>query len=158
MEERTQVLQHRQEKLAELEALGITAFAYDFDRTHRTVEAIAAFEAAESGSELNEDGHGPGVSVGGRIVGRRGHGRTEFAHVEDGRGRIQLYLRKDVLGDESFGRLGLLDTGDWVGVGGPTFRTRTGEVTILVQSWTLLTKSLRPLPYAKQEYDAEAGD
>jgi lysyl-tRNA synthetase class 2 len=85
-------------------------------------------------------------------------GKSCFAHLEDRSGRIQLYFKKDLLGEESFGLLGLLDLGDWLGVEGDTFRTRTGEVSVRIQSWTLLTKSLRPLPLGKLERDAETGE
>ena len=88
----------------------------------------------------------------------RAHGKSAFAHLEDASGRIQLYFRKDVLGDASFADLDLLDLGDWLGVEGPVFRTRMGEVTVRVTSWTLLTKSLRPLPFGKVEVDAETGE
>jgi lysyl-tRNA synthetase class 2 len=110
----------------------------------------------ESGG-LDETGDGETVRVGGRIVSWRGHGKSAFCHLEDGEGRIQLYFRKDVLGDERFGDLELLDLGDWVGVEGTLFRTRTGEITVRPESWELLSKSLRPLPLGKVETDAETG-
>ena len=120
--------------------------------------AIAAFEEAESGEQLDEQGHGASARIGGRIVSWRDMGKSAFAHVEDPSGRIQVYLRKDVLGEESFEDLKLLDLGDWIGVSGPTFRTRTGEVSVRAEAWTLLTKSLRPLPLGKVETDAETGE
>jgi lysyl-tRNA synthetase class 2 len=85
-------------------------------------------------------------------------GRSVFGHVEDGAGRIQVYFRKNVVGEEAFEALSLLDLSDWIGVEGPTFRTRTGEVTVQVETWTLLTKSLRPLPFGKVETDPETGE
>src|SRR6185436_5689908 len=120
--------------------------------------AVELFAAAERGTTLGADGHGPTVTVGGRLVAWRGHGKTAFAHVEEGSGRIQLYFRQDALGEERFEPLRLLDLGDWVGVTGPLFRTRTGEVTVRVESWTLLSKSLRPLPLGKSEVDAATGE
>ncbi len=158
MEDLTQVLRHRREKLAQIEAAGINPFAYTFNRTHSSAAAIEDFEATESAETLDEHGHGASHSVAGRVVGWRGHGKSAFAHIEDGFGRIQLYFKKDVLGDEAFEQLGLLDVGDWIGVSGPTFRTRTGEVSVRVDGWELLTKSLRPLPFAKREVDAESGE
>jgi lysyl-tRNA synthetase class 2 len=89
--------------------------------------------------------------VAGRLVAWRGHGKTAFAHLADQAGRIQLYFRTDVLGAERFSVLDLLDIGDVIGVTGPLFRTRTGETTIRVESFELLAKSLRPLPFAKEE-------
>jgi lysyl-tRNA synthetase class 2 len=85
-------------------------------------------------------------------------GKSAFAHLEDAAGRVQLYFRKDVLGEDAFGALDLLDLGDWLGAEGTTFRTKTGEVSVRVASWTLLTKSLRPLPLGKVETDAATGE
>lgn len=158
MDDLTQVLRHRREKLEQIVGAGMNPFAYDFDRSHTSTAAIEAFEAAEQAESLGDDGHHETVRVGGRIVGWRSHGKSAFAHVEDGYGRLQLYFKKNVLGDESFERLDVLDTGDWIGVSGPAFRTRTGEVTVRVDEWHLLTKSLRPLPFAKRETDPETGE
>jgi lysyl-tRNA synthetase class 2 len=157
-EELSQVLRIRREKLAELEERGVVPFGYGYDRTHLSAAAIGDFEAAERGESLSEQGHGPHARVGGRIVAWRGHGKSAFAHLEDGEGRIQLYFRKNVLGDEAFADLDLLDLGDWLGAEGPLFRTRTGEITVQVESWELLTKSLRPLPMGKVEVDPETGE
>ena len=157
-EERSQLLRVRREKLDELREKGIEPWAYAFDRSHRAAEAVRLFEEAEEAGELDEDGDGATVRVAGRIVSWRGHGRSAFCHVEDGSGRIQLYFRKDVLGEERFAELDLLDLGDWIGVAGPLFRTRTGEVTVRPASWRLLSKSLRPLPMGKVEEDAETGE
>lgn len=153
-----QVLRHRAEKREQLEALGVAPYTYTTERTHTAAAAREAFEGAEGSGDLDDAGEGLEVAVAGRIVGWRGHGKTVFAHIEDGSGRIQLYFRKDVLGEDSFGHLDLLDTGDWLGVRGPLFRTRTGEVTVKVQSWTLLSKAMRPLPFGKSEVDPETGE
>ncbi len=91
------------------------------------------------------------MRVAGRIVAWRGHGKTAFAHLADDSGRIQLYFRRDQLGDERFAELELFDIGDIIGVEGPLFRTRTGEVTVRAVSFELLAKSLRPLPFGKEE-------
>ena len=158
-DELSPILRARREKLDNLRERGVEPFAYSFERSHTSTQARAAFEAAESSETLPEDGHGDVVKVGGRVVSWRGHGKSAFAHVEDGEGRMQLYFRKNVLGEESFAlALEMLDLGDWVGVSGPTFRTRTGEVTVRVDSWELLTKSLRPLPFGKVEVDADTGE
>ena len=94
---------------------------------------------------------GPIVRVAGRVVAWRAHGKSAFAHLADQSGRIQLYFKKDVLGDEVFALLELFDIGDIIGVDGPLFRTRTGEVTVRVESVEMLAKSLRPLPFGKEE-------
>ncbi len=158
MENLNQVLKARREKLDQLRERGIEPFAYTFHPTHRSSEAVAAFTSAETEEALTDAGDGPEVRIGGRILSWRSHGKSAFAHVEDASGPIQLYFRKDVLGEEGFADLDLLDLGDWIGVEGTLFRTRMGEVTIRVQSWTLLTKSLRPLPFGKVETDAETGE
>ena len=153
-----QVLRARREKLDALVERGIEPYAYRFERTHVATAAREAFETVEDAGELDPDGHGPRVRVAGRLVSRRGHGKTSFAHLDDGAGRLQVYFKRDVLGEERFEELDLTDLGDWIGVEGPTFRTRTGEVTVLVQSWTLLSKALRPLPLGKVEVDPETGE
>jgi len=157
--ELSQVLRHRREKLEALRARGIEPFAYRFDRTHRTDEAVEMFGRTEADGELGEGGETPEtVRLAGRIVAWRSHGKSAFAHLEDGRGRIQLYFRLNSLGEESFRTLDLLDRGDWIGVHGPVFRTRTGEITLRVAEWELLSKSLRPLPFGKEEVDPETGE
>ncbi len=156
--EESHLLRTRRQKLESLRERGIEPFAYRFDRTHPSSRALAGFENAEAEGRLDDEGRGERVRVAGRIVSWRGHGRSAFAHLEDGYGRIQLYFRLNVLGQERFEDLELLDLGDWLGLEGPVFRTRTGEVTVLVESWTLLSKSLRPLPRGKEEVDAETGE
>ena len=137
------VLKARREKLVQLEALGVAPFAYRFDPSH---DMVAALQALPQGVEVGEM-----VTVAGRIVAWRPHGKTIFGHLADSRSRIQVYFRKDELGDDIFAQLALYDIGDIVGVAGTLFRTRTGETTIKVQQSTLLSKSLRPLPYGKDE-------
>jgi len=151
-------MRHRREKLESLREKGVEPFAYNFEPSARCLEVATAFEDAEGEGTLSENGQGEAARVGGRIVAWRDMGRSIFAHLEDSSGRIQLYFKKNALGEESFEMLGLLDLSDWIGVEGPTFRTRTGEVTVHVESWTLLTKSLRPLPFGKVETDAETGE
>ncbi len=137
------VLAARRQKLAALEALGVAPFAYQFDPTQDALSALQSL--ADDASE------GPTVRLAGRLVAWRPHGKTVFAHLADQRARIQLYFRRDELGDETFRILDLLDIGDVVGVEGPLFRTRTGETTVRVARVSLLAKSLRPLPYGKEE-------
>ncbi|HEX8848541.1 MAG TPA: lysine--tRNA ligase [Gemmatimonadaceae bacterium] len=133
----------RREKLAAIEAQGVMPFAYSFDRSHTAAEALAL---APAGNE-----EGATVRVAGRLVAWRGHGKTVFAHLSDLSGRIQLYFRRDHLGEPAFALLEQLDIGDLVGVTGPVFRTRTGEITVKADTVTLLAKSLRPLPLGKEE-------
>ena len=142
-EDLNHLLQARRDKLASLAAAGVPAFAYGYARSHQAADAVALL--AEGMEE------GPGVRVAGRLVAWRGHGKTAFAHLADGSGRIQLYFRKDALGDAAFDQLALYDIGDVVGVEGALMRTRTGEVTVRVAAVEMLAKSLRPLPYGKEE-------
>jgi lysyl-tRNA synthetase, class II len=133
-----ELMRQRREKLARWRALGVEPYAYRYDVTHHAGELIARGEAvtAEPGEK---------VKVAGRLMALRGHGKAGFVHLLDGSGSIQLYFRADHLGD-AFARYELLDVGDWIGVEGALFRTRTGEITIRVDRFDLLAKSLRPLP------------
>ena len=133
----------RREKLAAIEAAGHQPFGYSYDRSHTASEALAA---APEG-----DAEGERVRVAGRLVAWRGHGKTAFAHLADMTGKIQLYFRRDQLGETVFGLVEQLDIGDIVGVEGPLFRTRTGEITVKAEGVELLAKSLRPLPFGKEE-------
>ena len=152
------VLESRQEKLAELIRRGVNPFAYRYAPTHDTSGARAAFESAERDGTLTADGSGPEVDLAGRLVAYRSHGKSAFGDLADASGRIQLYLKKDVLGDDVFAQLDLLDLSDWIGARGRLMRTRAGEVTVKVERLELLAKSLRPLPLGKEEVDAETGE
>jgi lysyl-tRNA synthetase class 2 len=143
-EELNFVQRARREKLDALVQRGIVPFAYRFDRTHTAEQALASLEDGVV------DG-GPVVRVAGRLVALRAHGKTTFAHLADATSRIQLYFRKDQLGDDAYAIVEQCDLGDIVGVEGPLFRTRTGETTIRVDTLTMLAKSLRPLPFGKEE-------
>ncbi len=152
------VMRARREKLDALAALGVVTYAYRFERTHSAAAAVAAMTAAEAtkgGSSSSAGGlgeaEGPMVRVAGRLLAWRGHGKTAFAHLGDQSGRIQLYFRRDALDASAWEMLQLLDIGDVLGVAGPLFRTRTNEVTVRVQEAELLAKSLRPLPFGKEE-------
>ncbi|HEU4563226.1 MAG TPA: lysine--tRNA ligase [Gemmatimonadaceae bacterium] len=136
------VMQARREKLAALQERGIAPFAYRYERTHSTAEAVAALGDAAEGEE---------VRVAGRLISWRGHGKTTFAHLADQSGRIQLYLNVRELGEQAYADLALLDIGDVVGAEGTLFRTRTGEASVKVRRLELLAKSLRPLPFGKEE-------
>ncbi len=141
--ERSYVEEARREKRARLETLGVQPFAYRFERSHLALDAAALWQDA-----MSDDG--PVVRVAGRLAALRGQGKTIFAHVEDVSGRIQLYLKRDQL-ETSWPTVELLDLDDHVGVQGRLFRTRTGEVSVWVDTIELLAKSLRPLPRGKSE-------
>jgi len=141
-DESNYLLRARIDKLAALEAQGVAPFAYSFERSHEAASAVAA---------LGDTAEGPVVRVAGRLVSWRGQGKTIFAHLADMSGRVQLYFRRDGLGDDEFARLKLYDMGDVIGAEGPMFRTRTGEATVRVDRVVMLAKSLRPLPIGKEE-------
>ncbi len=144
------VLKARREKLEALKSVSVPPFAYSYPRDRSAAQALADMPVAtEGGGEGHDDG--PVVSLAGRVVAWRAHGKTVFAHLADSSGRIQLYFRRDQLGDDKFAVLSHFDLGDIVGVSGPLFRTRTGEITVRVASFELLAKSLRPLPFGKEE-------
>ncbi len=137
------VMKARLDKLEALSAAGVPPFAYGFDRSHHAKDAVALLP------EGQEDG--PAVRVAGRLVAWRAHGKSTFAHLADPSGRIQLYFKKDQLGDATYALLAHYDLGDHVGITGPLFRTRTGEVTVRADAVEMLAKSLRPLPFGKEE-------
>ncbi len=89
---------------------------------------------------------GETVSLTGRLMTKRGHGKAGFAHIQDSEGQIQIYLREDILGEKAYGLYRELDVGDIIGVTGEVFTTKKGEITVNVSSFSLLSKSLRPLP------------
>ena len=138
-----ELIEQRREKLRRIEALGYTGYPHRFDATH-TVGRIAAEYSAQSGVELAESK--PPVRVCGRLTALRGHGKAGFADITQAGSRLQIYVRKDALGDRGFALYRLLDLGDWAGVEGHLFRTRTGELSVHVTGLTLLAKALLPMP------------
>jgi lysyl-tRNA synthetase class 2 len=141
--------QQRLEKLTRLEEAGIEPYPLRSERTHTTTEALAAFE---SNPETDIT-----VTVAGRLVSMRDMGKTVFAHIVDGHGRFQLFLRREEIGEESHAMFRkLLDLGDFVQATGVLFRTQAGEVSLRVSAWKLLSKAVSPLPVVKeQEVDGQ---
>ena len=146
MEPTNDVERERQAKLQRLIQAGIDPYPARVHRTHTTAQAIAAFEAAEkSGGEILG-------GVVGRLRGFRSMGKSSFGHIEDGAGRLQLYWRVNDIGQASYDTLLRdLDLGDYVEAQGPMFRTKTGEVSLHVKSWRIISKSIKPLPLAKEQ-------
>lgn len=138
----------RMEKLAQLRELGENPYPYSYDRTHTAHEVIDAF------TELEEKGT---VRVAGRIMSLREMGKAAFAHLQDATGRIQIYVKQDVVGADRYTILKLLDLGDIVGVEGVVFRTRTGEISVRAERFSVLCKSILPLPIIKEK-DGERFD
>ena len=137
MENTPEFLQHRLDKLKALREMGINPFPYRFDKTHSSAEILKNYDKL-AGDETK-------ISLAGRLISLRGHGKTLFGHLMDNDGKIQLYARKDDMGDD-FQLFKKLDIGDFLGVEGTLFTTKTGEITIKVIKATLLAKSFRPLP------------
>jgi len=144
--EESELIEHRMEKLRKMREQGFDPFAIErYDRTHTAQQILDAAE------ELD----GQTVSVAGRVVSFRPMGKASFAHVQDGSGRIQVYLKMDQIGEESYQLVRDLDIGDFIGVRGTVGKTRTGEISVFATEFTFLAKSLRPIPIGKQKGDEE---
>lgn len=136
---------HRLEKLSLLRSAGVDPYPVAFDKTHNASEILGDFSDSDSGRFSS-------VSVAGRIMAMRRMGKATFCHIQDATGRIQVYLKKDDLG-EWYEHQQHFDIGDIIGASGFVFRTRTGEVTLHAQSLVLLSKSVTPIPVVKEETD-----
>jgi hypothetical protein len=140
-----ELLATRLDKLRQLREAGLDPFAIEkFDRTHGAADIVNAFDTLE----------GTTVRTAGRVVAIRVMGKAQFMHIEDGRGRIQIYLKKDNVGEEAYARLELVDSGDFIGVEGEVRKTRTGEVTVFVSGYQILAKALRPSRLANRRTKA----
>jgi lysyl-tRNA synthetase, class II len=138
----SQVLEDRRQKLERIREAGIEPFPHEFSGREEIAEVRAAHEGLVAGMETDSRHR-----VAGRIVARRGHGKACFLDVRDGSGQIQLHARKDVLGEEAYDLLVDLDLGDIVGAEGTAMATRRGgELSLAIDHWRLLAKSLRPPP------------
>lgn len=141
------LLDFRRKKMEALRAAGVAVWPDRFEKSHDSAAARALFESLEPSLPAPGEATAASVSVAGRLLLFRPMGKLVFAQVGDSRGRIQVALRKDLLGEERFRLLvDHLDLGDQVGVRGPLFRTRTGEVTVRADEVVFLGKALRPLP------------
>jgi lysyl-tRNA synthetase class 2 len=136
------VVQQRLEKLDRIRARGINPYSYGYHRSHTAQQAIALLEQQEDSGKVETSV----VSVAGRIMANRLMGKISFLDIRDNSGKIQACFRKDHLSEENLELLKDIDIGDIIGVAGKLFRTKTGEPTIEVEDFTLLTKSLQPLP------------
>ena len=136
------LIKRRYEELEELKAKGFEPFAYSFDVDSDSEDIKNNFQEEPKRN----------VKIAGRIMALRRMGKASFTHLQDQKGRIQVYLRKDDIG-EAYDAFKLLDIGDIIGVEGFVFKTKTGEISVHVTSMTLLAKSLRPMPIAKEAVD-----
>ncbi|HHB1656379.1 TPA: lysine--tRNA ligase [Bacillus cereus] len=133
----------RREKLHNLREQGIDPFGKRFERTNSTTDLVSLYGEL-SKEELEEKEIA--VSIAGRIMTKRGKGKAGFAHVQDLHGQVQIYVRKDAVGDDEYELFKTADLGDLVGIEGKVFKTNVGELSVKATGFTLLTKSLRPLP------------
>jgi lysyl-tRNA synthetase, class II len=133
-------------RLAKVEAIrarGDDPYPVTFQRTHTLAQVRAEWDGKVEAGASTDDA----VSIAGRVVGKRGQGKLAFADLRDGTGSIQLFISKGTIGEELFQRyLDEVDRGDWIGVVGTVMKTKLGELSVSPTSFTLLSKSLRPLP------------
>jgi lysyl-tRNA synthetase class 2 len=144
LDDTNELIKRRFEELGELVEKGFEPFAYSYEVDNYSQTILNSFEELEQKD----------VKIAGRIMAIRRMGKASFTHIQDRDGRIQIYLRKDEIGEE-YDAFKLMDIGDIVGVTGYVFKTRTGETSIHVRSIKLLSKSLRPIPIAKESVDEE---
>jgi len=143
MEDYNELIQQRFKKLAEITAMGKRPYAGRFDVS---TSAQVLHDSYGSTSKEMLEANRVEVTLAGRIVAMRSFGKAGFGHIQDGSGRIQVYFQKATLGDEPYAFFKKIDIGDFIGFKGFLFRTKTNELTIEMESFTLLSKSLRPLP------------
>ncbi|BAU26163.1 lysyl-tRNA synthetase class II [Aneurinibacillus soli] len=133
----------RREKLATLREKGFDPFGKKFERTYTAKEVLDKFAEVDKevlAEQTNE------VVIAGRMMAKRGQGKAGFAHLQDQSGRIQIYVRQDQVGEDVYEMYKMCDIGDWIGLKGVVFKTKTGETSVKAHEVTLLSKSLRPLP------------
>jgi lysyl-tRNA synthetase class 2 len=136
-------LRVRREKMSTMRENGLDPFGKRFDRSHTSSELINQYEELE---KEDIEAKNLSVSIAGRIMTKRGKGKAGFAHLQDLTGQIQVYVRQDAIGEESYKLFDSADLGDIIGVTGTLFKTKVGELSIKVENFVFLTKALRPLP------------
>ena len=143
MDEYNDLIQQRFKKLAEISAMGKQPYAGRYEVTG-TAQDVHTAQGTKTKEELEKER--VTLSLAGRIVALRSFGKACFIHIQDSSGKFQLYFQKNTLGEENFNLFKKLDIGDFIGVQGFLFRTRTDELTLDVEAFLRLAKSLRPLP------------
>ena len=139
------LMKRRREELEELHKFNINPYPYEFSRTDFSYDILSSF--SDEVPKRN-------VAIAGRIMSLRRMGKASFCHIQDSKGKIQVYLKKDDIG-EMYDAFKLLDIGDLIGVNGYVFRTKMGEISVHAESFTILSKSLRPLPIVKEKVDEQ---
>jgi lysyl-tRNA synthetase, class II len=142
VQESNTFIRERLKKLEDLSRDGIDPYPSTFPVTHHAGDLVSRYEAADDATLAAAEP----VALGGRVLSLRGHGKVSFAHLKDQTGKLQIYVRQDAVGESAYQLFRRIDVGDFLGVLGRLFRTKTGELTVQVAGLTLLAKSLRPLP------------
>lgn len=143
MEDINELMRLRREKLNTLREMDINPYPYAFDTSHTSGQIKQTFEDLENKS----------VRIAGRIMSIRLMGKAAFFHLQDAADRIQVYIRRDRVGDQLFDVFKILDIGDHVGIEGTVFKTHTEEISVLAEKFYLLSKSVRPLPIVKEKIE-----
>jgi len=138
-----QIIDFRKDKLKKLEKMGIDPYPQKYNPTHLSSIIISDYESLE----------GKDVNVAGRIMSIRRMGKSSFFHIQDGGGRLQIFIKRDDIGEDIYNHFKLLDIGDFVGVEGFVFKTKVNEISIHAKNLTVLCKSIRPLPIVKEKED-----
>ncbi|WHX75498.1 lysine--tRNA ligase [Bacillus safensis] len=142
-EELNDQFQVRRDKMNKMREEGIDPFGERYDRSHQSAQIIAEYDEF---SKEDLEGKAAQVTIAGRMMTKRGKGKAGFAHIQDLEGQIQIYVRKDSVGEEAYELFKSSDLGDIIGVTGTVFKTNVGELSIKATSFEVLTKALRPLP------------
>ncbi len=137
----SQIINFRKEKLSKLKKLGFEPYPHKYERTHSSMEILNNFDKLE-----NKD-----VSISGRVMALRKMGKASFIHIMDATGKIQVFIKKDIVGEKNYEAFKLIDIGDFLGIVGLVFKTKTKEISINAQQITILSKSIRPLPIVKEK-------
>ena len=138
-----QIIEFRKEKLEKLISKGINPYPPSFNPTHHSSEIVSNYESLEKNS----------VCVSGRIISIRRMGKASFFNIQDSLGKLQIFIKKDEIGDSEYEIFQLMDIGDFVGVDGIVFKTKVGEVSVKASKLSVLCKSVRPLPIVKEKED-----
>ena len=135
-----ELIKVRHDKLKAFIEKGVAPFGKRYEVTHHALDIRKEFGDIEGEEDAGE------VKIAGRLMAIRGHGKASFATISDRTGNMQIYFKLDILGDEKYSQFKLLDIGDIIGLEGKVFKTKRGELTVRVENFDLLSKSLRPLP------------
>ena len=143
-----QIINHRIDKLNKLKQMGFEPFPHNYSPTHKSIEIINSYKKLDKKN----------VCISGRIMALRKMGKASFIQVMDGSGQIQVFIKRDNVGENVYEAFKLMDIGDFIGISGYVFKTKTGEISIHTEKFVVLSKSIRPLPIVKEKegevYDA----